>query len=207
MRVNEGKTFIDICVEYAVWILKYNSPALDRPVFFIWYNDPDGEKEDKLLLFENERILAAPEPHLLREAIEMNAEKLVIPRNLPDWLRATQHVPPVEDTGFDLVFLEHALHMKLVIPEVLSDLTGFINLFGDYFHQLEENDYFQDLRDDEYIDKAWNHYYDHTFWPRMADPENFSQADSPPLEIDTEELLASVVAMREAFEERLEVVE
>lgn len=205
--MNEGKTFIDICAENAVWILKYSAPSFEKSVFFIWYTDPDGENEDKLLLFQNERILAAHDPNSLREAIEANGEQLDIPRSLPDWLAATRQVPPVEDLEYNLTFIEQALQIKLLIPEVLAELTNFINLFGDYFHQLEENDYFQDLRDDEYIDKAWNHYYDHTFWPRMSDPENFSQADNPPLEIDTEKLLESVVAMRTAFEERLEIVQ
>jgi hypothetical protein len=202
-----GKTFAELCAEHAIWVLKYTSPAFEKPVFFIWYTDPDGENDDKLLLFRNERILATHEPNALREAIEANGDQLVIPRSLADWLAATRQVPFVEDADYNLTFMERALQIKLLTPEVLAELTDFINLFGDYFHQLEENDDFQALRDDEYIDQAWNHYYDHTFWPRMSDPENFSQADSPPLEIDTEELLASVVAMREAFEERLGIVQ
>lgn len=205
-QVEEEKTFKEICQEYAIWVISYSSPTWEKPVFFIWYTDPGEEGEDKLVVFPTDQIWATQELDLLAEKIERDLPVLRFPKKFPEWLVMIQQIKPVADAAHDLNSVEEAIRNKKLNPEVLKELVHFINLFGDYFNQLEENDYFQSLRDDEYIDEAWNYYYDYIFWPNYGNPENIDPLNIPEPDFDTGGLLQSVAAMREAFETRIRVV-
>jgi hypothetical protein len=204
--VEEKKTFEEICQKYAIWVISYSSPTWEKPVFFIWYTDPGEEGEDKLVVFPTDQIWATQELNLLAEKLERDLPVLRFPKKFPEWLVTIQQMQPVADVAFDLASVEEAIRNKYLTAEVLKELVNFINLFGDYFHQLEENDYFESLREDGYIDEAWNYYYDYIFWPEYGNPANIDPQNKPEPDIDTESLLRSVIAMREAFEERIQVV-
>lgn len=204
--MEEKNTFEEICQKYAIWVISYSSPTREKPVFFIWYTDPGEEGEDKLVVFPTDQIWATQEMNLLAEKLARDLPVLRFPKKFPEWLVTIQQMQPVADVAFDLASVEEAIRKKYLTAEVLKELVNFINLFGDYFHQFQENDYFESLREDEYIDEAWNYYYDYIFWPEYGNPANIDPQNKPEPDFDTESLLRSVIAMREAFEERIQVV-
>lgn len=201
-RGNEGK-FDELCQQYKTWIIEYNSGSFASPLYMVWLTDSSDDDMDKLILSEENKIIAATTPTLLLDAIK----ELTI---LPDRIKTTQwlHSIPHEElnafTVYDINRIQAALDSKQFTHTALEEASSFINLFGDLAEQLGSNELWE-LSHKDSLGYLWNFFYDWIFWPRYKDQEEFEKMKIPEFEPDYEILTSDFNLLVDEFERRINI--
>lgn len=85
-------------------------------------------------------------------------------------------------------------------------MTNFINLFGDYVYQNDNNKHLKPLVDNKHIRKAWDYYYDYIFWPRFNDKDRFEAWERPPFKVNVVKLLQGFEELIRSFEANIVII-
>ncbi|WP_316834476.1 hypothetical protein [Pedobacter nutrimenti] len=182
------------------WILKYWPLHGAAPVFLLWYTDTDKENTDKLFTFKTGEIFATHSLNDLKATIIQNFDAINEFENLKSWLNDFENLDLSEVTVYDMPKMYAAVKAREFEMETLEDLTNFINLFGDYVHQIDSNKYLMPLAYNKYLRKAWDYFYDSVFWPRFNDKDRFETWERPPFKVNAVKLTQGLEELIESFE-------
>lgn len=189
-----------------VWILKYY-PLLNRvPIYLLWYTDTDKESTDKLFTFKTGQIFATNSLNDLKNIIVQNYAVINEFENLNIWLNDFNNQVSSKVTIYDINKIYDAVKAQNFEIEILEGLTNFINLFGDYVHQNDDNKHLKPLADNKYIRKAWDYYYDSVFWPRFNDKHQFEAWERPPLKVNNAKLIQGLEELIRCFEDNITII-
>lgn len=186
--LQKTKEFDDLCEKYRIWIIKYYSEGLSKPLFLVWYTDTDEDSTDRLLTWKSGKIFAANSLAHLNSTIVFAMDNLVTAENLKFWLNNIKNLEIIESCYYDMKSIEDAFENNNLEIKILDSFAGFVNLFNDFVYQDNTNIHLKRYTDDKLIKKAWNYYYDYIFWPRFNDKEKFEMWDRPIFNIDTKKL-------------------
>lgn len=189
-----------------VWILKY-CPLFNKiPVYLLWYTDTDKESTDRLFTFKTGQIFATNSLNDLKNIIVQNYAVINEFENLNIWLNDFDNQVSSKVTIYDINKIYNAIKVQNFEIEILEELTNFINLFGDYVHQNDNNKYLKPLTDNEYIGKAWDYYYDSVFWPRFNDKQQFEAWERPPFKVNAMKLTQGLEELIRCFEDKITII-
>ncbi|RPE05999.1 hypothetical protein EGT74_26995 [Chitinophaga lutea] len=190
--------FESICGEHDTWIVAYDSAAFGVPLYFVWYTDNKGG--DKLLTFNNHEIFAVTALEELAGRVREHLPELQAPPKLQRWLDAVGDLQPETCNTYSVDRIARQIRSKKLSLDALDGLSNFIDLFGDYANSLHDTAHLAAFRENRIIESLIGYYYQHIFWPRLNDQEQFPRYKRPPLEIDHSELLRVFTGMKEKME-------
>jgi len=189
------------------WILKYWPLHGVVPVFLLWYTDTDKENTDKLFTFRTGEIFATHSLNDLKATIIQNFDAINEFENLKNWLNDFENLDFSVVTVYDMPKMYAEVKAQKFEMETLEDLTNFINLFGDYVHQIDSNKYLMPLVNNKHLRKAWDYFYDSVFWPRFNDKDRFETWDRPPFKVNAVKLVQGLEELIESFERNMIVLD
>jgi len=187
MEIQEADTALN--ENTGVWVLKYYPLFDTTPVFILWYTDTDKESTDKLFTFKTGKIFGTNSLNDLKNIITQNFNAVNEFENLNNWLNDFGNQDSDDITVYDINKIYNAIKVQNFEMEILEGLTNFINLFGDYVYQNDNNIYLKPLVDNKYIRKIWDYYYDYAFWPKFNDKDRSEAWERPPFKVNTAKLM------------------
>lgn len=140
----------------------------NTPYYLVWGTDmSDREEKDNLLIDQQQRILLFSSLDQVRDWILKPTSPLFDASNLKAWAETLTKL--AVDSVYDLDYLTALMtsplkeEQILKSPDISNDLINFINLFGDYAYQLE-NDELVNLHRQPSIGLFFDYCYDTYFW-------------------------------------------
>ncbi|QJW89866.1 hypothetical protein HNV11_11005 [Spirosoma taeanense] len=203
---NDIKTFDDLCQHYLTWIIQYNSPTYDNPLFFVLYMDTDEEQTDRFVIFQTGEIFATDSLSELKTALLNQSDTLLRFGKVDSWLADLETFEPEANSVCDVGYIITSLEKGVITSLVLEEYVTFINLYGDYCHQDEAKKQLLVYTDDELIRKPWDYFYNSVFWPQYNPEQATNGWKRPSLDIDTKILLTKLNEVIRTFESRIKVV-
>ncbi|GAB3341494.1 hypothetical protein GCM10027299_55750 [Larkinella ripae] len=141
--------------------------------YIVWGTDlSDSEQQDKLLVNHQQAILLFSRIDQIKEAIAQSTAILFDENNLIPWANSfpDSEVDTVYDLDYLLSLVNSELKQEQILqsPKLTHDLIRFINLFGDYAYQVQQQDLLK-LRRKRQIRLFFDYSYDSYFWTLPPD--------------------------------------
>ncbi len=159
----------EINVKYEKWLITFQ---LDTLVYYsVWGADSTDDGNDKLWIDDQQRILLTVDPAKSIDIILSKALPTFDAENLMNWaLEHNVNQSSFKDdslTNFDTLIRKAASirydNLQKIKPKVASDLINFINLFGDYAYQTNEDSLLK-IHSNPSVRIFWEFMYDAYFW-------------------------------------------
>jgi hypothetical protein len=157
-------TFDEICEEYNIYIIKYQSQTFKNSIFLIGFLYTDFTQ---LLTFKSGEIFSSNSIIDIKPKINNYISSLNEINNFEEWLIKIKNIEPNEYWKLDFDSLCNSI--KANIPyniiqhaSVFEDFEDYLNLIRVYIKQDNKNEYLNSLFDNDIIKKTIQniHYFD-----------------------------------------------
>ncbi|WP_018619221.1 hypothetical protein [Spirosoma luteum] len=159
----------EINLKYEKWLIAFK---LNTLVYYsAWGADSTDDRNDKLWIDDQQRILLTEDSTKSIDAIISKALPAFDAENLTNWaLEHKVNKSSFKDsalTNFDNLIRKVDIirydNLHKISPKVASDVVNFINLFGDYTYQTKD-DFLLKIHSNPSVRIFWEFMYDAYFW-------------------------------------------
>ncbi|RPD50090.1 hypothetical protein DNI29_04645 [Hymenobacter sediminis] len=196
------KSFSNLCQEHRVWIIEYVPYSHEKSVFVVWYTDFEDDDNDKLLVYNDEKIFGTSNIKSMYEMVLKEQQNLAVSTQISNWLQCFGEIMPKADVCFDANSIIGSILNSELNTCKLDELVKIINFYEDYIYQIGI-----EYDREENVKEIWNYYYDVIFWPRFNSNNKIDLVDQFPLQTDQEALGRAMLSMVRFFEQRIVVVD
>jgi hypothetical protein len=186
--------------KHQTWLLKYQSKTIQKPVYFVWYYDTDENSTSRLLTYKTGKIFVTNSKECLKTDIIAQKSSLDIFENLNLWLADFDNIEIKEDFTYDIVLVQEGIEKGNLDISTLEGFANFASVFTDFEAQDTKNEHLKIFSKNKNIQKTWDYYYSHIFWPRFNDKKKFESWKRPALKISSKNLLIAFSKMVKSFE-------
>lgn len=199
-------SFDDICSSFSIWIIKYCSQNYTFPLYMVWYSDTDVEGRHAFMLDKSGCIFAVTDLVKIKEALLKNIDKIQQPNNLMNWLACFGDLLPEYAESYNVGQIENNIRGNDFYDESITRLIGFVNLFGDFVYQSNDNLLYERDLNNKYISMVCKYYDQYIQSSNYKIKEQYNQKDKPRLEINHLELLHAFIKIRYVIEENISII-
>lgn len=199
-------SFDDICSSFSIWIIKDCSQNYTFPLYMVWYSDPNVEGRHAFMLDKSGCIFAVTDLVKIKEILLRNVDKLQQPNNLMNWLACFGDLLPEYAESYNVGQIENNIRGNDFYDESITQLIGFVNLFGDFVYQSNDNLLYERELNNKYISMVCKYYDQYIQSSNYKIKEQYNQKDKPRLEINHLELLHAFIKIRYVIEENISII-
>ncbi len=199
-------SFDDICSSFSIWIIQYCSHNYASPLYMVWYSDPDTEGRHAFMLDKAGGIFAVTDLSKIKEILLKDEDKIQQPNNLKNWLACFGSIIPEYAESYNVGQIENDIRANDLFDESIKQLTGFVNLFGDFVYQSKDNLLYERDLKNKYINMVCKYYYQYIHSSHYKNKDQYNQKNKPKLEINNLELLHAFIKIRYVIEENISIV-
>lgn len=192
------------CRSHAVWLIKYSAIHIQAPVFFIWYNDEHDQNRSKFLTYQNAQIFCTLSIKSLTANALNQYPTLPIKDKITTFIEGLKKFQSFSITHFDMPFLIDELDQNRMTNDLLSWITDFIYLVGDYTFNNKHSQSLTALLENAAITNVIQYYNENILWPSI-DGTKVEATSRPSNPINSIELASILRKIIDQFEEKISV--
>lgn len=190
------------CRNHGVWLIKYSSPHIKNPVFFIWYKDGDDQDRSKFLTYHDAQIFCTQHIGTLIDHGLTQHTTLSPVNNVNQFVDGLINYNSFSVTYFDITYLLEELDEGRLTGEIQGWITDFIYLVGDYAFNNQNTEQMTILLENAVVTNAIQYYNDCILWPSLngGNVESTSIPINPVHPMELAAILRKIIAL---FEEKI----